>query len=146
MTLSKLELKKFDGNILKWHEFWDTFDLTIHQNERLQSVDKFNYLRSQLLGSANYTIAQLDLKNDNYDIAIKLIKERYGKKQILIDTYYAQMMNLPIAMNKTLPRRAYFDVIEEHLRPLQSLRENIEQKLLLSMMKCPNYHKIIFQS
>ena len=146
MTLSKLELKKFDGNILKWHEFWDTFDLTIHQNERLQSVDKFNYLRSQLLGSANYTIAQLDLKNDNYDIAIKLIKERYGKKQILIDTYYAQMMNLPIAMNKTLPRRAYFDVTEEHLRPLQSLGENIEQKLLLSMMKCPNYHKIIFQS
>ena len=121
MTLSKLELKKFDGNILKWHEFWDTFDLTIRQNEILQSVDKFNYLRSQLLGSANYTIAQLDLKNDNYDIAIKLIKERYGKKQILIDTYYAQMMNLPIAMNKTLPRRAYFDVIEEHLRPLQSL-------------------------
>ena len=146
MTLSKLELKKFDGNILKWHEFWDTFDLTIHQNERLQSVDKFNYLRSQLLGSANYTIAQLDLKNDNYDIAIKLIKERYGKKQILIDTYYAQMMNLPIAMNKTLPRRAYFDVTEEQLRPLQSLGENIEQKLLLSMMKCPNYHKIIFQS
>ena len=146
MTLSKLELKKFDGNILKWHEFWDTFDLTIHQNERLQSVDKFNYLRSQLLGSANYTIAQLDLKNDNYDIAIKLIKERYGKKQILIDTYYDQMMNLPIAMNKTLPRRAYFDVTEEQLRPLQSLGENIEQKLLLSMMKCPNYHKIIFQS
>ena len=146
MTLSKLELKKFDGNILKWHEFWDTFDLTIRQNEILQSVDKFNYLRSQLLGSANYTIAQLDLKNDNYDIAIKLIKERYGKKQILIDTYYAQMMNLPIAMNKTLPRRAYFDVTEEQLRPLQSLGENIEQKLLLSMMKCPNYHKIIFQS
>ena len=146
MTLSKLKLKKFDGNILKWHEFWDTFDLTIRQNEILQSVDKFNYLRSQLLGSANYTIAQLDLKNDNYDIAIKLIKERYGKKQILIDTYYAQMMNLPIAMNKTLPRRAYFDVTEEQLRPLQSLGENIEQKLLLSMMKCPNYHKIIFQS
>ena len=42
--LPKLELKRFDGNILKWQEFWDTFDSTIHQSERLQRVDKFNYL------------------------------------------------------------------------------------------------------
>ena len=65
VNLPKLELKKFDGNILKWQEFWDTFDSTIHQNERLKRVDKFNYLRSQLVGSINETIAGLDLTNDN---------------------------------------------------------------------------------
>ena len=65
VNLPKLELKKFDGNILKWQEFWDTFDSTIHQNERLKRVDKFNYLRSQLAGSINETIAGLDLTNDN---------------------------------------------------------------------------------
>ena len=51
----------------------------------------------------------------NYDIAIKLLKERYGKKQILIDTYYTQLMNIPIAMNKTLLLRTYFDAPEKHL-------------------------------
>ena len=34
VKLPKLELKKFDGNILRWQEFWDTFDSTIHQNKR----------------------------------------------------------------------------------------------------------------
>ena len=34
VKLPKLELKKLDGNILKWQEFWDAFDSTIHQSER----------------------------------------------------------------------------------------------------------------
>ena len=53
VKLPQLELKKFDDNVLKWQKSWDAFDSTIHQNERLQRVGKFNYLRSQLGGSAN---------------------------------------------------------------------------------------------
>ena len=37
--LPKLELKQFDGDILKWQEFWDAIESTIHNNERLRNVD-----------------------------------------------------------------------------------------------------------
>ena len=30
VRLPRLGLKKFNGNILKWQEFWDTFGPTIH--------------------------------------------------------------------------------------------------------------------
>ena len=53
----------------------------------------------------------------------------------MIDARYAQMMNISIAMNNALSLRAYFDVTEKHLRAMQSLGENIEQRQLLSMMK-----------
>ena len=43
IKLPKLELQKFDGNILKWQEFWDSFEASIHRNPNLQPVDKFNY-------------------------------------------------------------------------------------------------------
>lgn len=46
-------------------------------------VYKFDYLKSQVVGSPNETIAGLDLTNDNYYIVIKIRKERYDKKQIL---------------------------------------------------------------
>ena len=54
----------------------------MQQNERLQSVYKINYLRSQLVGLAIETFAGLDLTNGNCNnettiTAIKLIKERY---------------------------------------------------------------------
>ena len=77
VKLPKLELKKFDSNVLTQQEFWDAVDPTIHQNEILQRPGEFNYLRSQLVGWANESIARLDLTNDNYDVAIKLLKEQY---------------------------------------------------------------------
>ena len=46
VKLPRLKLKKLDGNTLKWQEFCNAFDSTIQQNERLQRVNKFSYLRS----------------------------------------------------------------------------------------------------
>ena len=48
IKLPKLELQKFDENILKWQEFWDSFEASIHRNTNLQPVDKFNYLTAEL--------------------------------------------------------------------------------------------------
>lgn len=48
--LPKLEIAPFNGDKLKWSEFWDSFECTIHNNEKLSNVEKFNYLRSKLVG------------------------------------------------------------------------------------------------
>ena len=135
VKLQKLKLKKFKDDVLKWQEFWDAFDSNMHQNKRWKGVDKFNYLRSQLVGSANETLPGLDMTIDNYNIAAKLLKKRYGRKQILIDAHYVQLINIPVGVNKALSLRTYFDVTEKHLRVLQSMGENIEQRQLLSIMK-----------
>ena len=37
--LPRLELNKFDGNIPKWQEFWDTFESKIHKNNNQQNID-----------------------------------------------------------------------------------------------------------
>ena len=48
VRLPKIELKKFVDQIIKWQEFWDTFEATIHDNPSLQPIEEFNYLRAQL--------------------------------------------------------------------------------------------------
>ena len=60
IKLPKLELQKIDGNILKWQEFWDSFEASIHRNPNLQPVDKFNNLRAELEGDASSVISGLD--------------------------------------------------------------------------------------
>ena len=49
VRLPKLEVRKFDGNLQQWQEFWDSFESAIHANETLGDVDEFSYLRG--LGS-----------------------------------------------------------------------------------------------
>ena len=85
VKLPKIELKKFDGNILKWTEFWEAFESTIHENKNLHNGDKFNYLKGQLQGPASEVLSGLELTTENYNIAIELLQERYGKKQVMIN-------------------------------------------------------------
>ena len=40
--LPKLNLPTFDGNVLEWQSFWDSFDSAIHNNNTLTDVQKFN--------------------------------------------------------------------------------------------------------
>ena len=41
VKLSKIKLRKFDGNVIKWTEFWELFESTIHNNENLQILHYF---------------------------------------------------------------------------------------------------------
>jgi len=66
VRLPKLMIQPFDGNVTLWTSFWDSYDSAIHQNTGLNGVDKFNYLRSLLKGSARDAISGLMLTEGNY--------------------------------------------------------------------------------
>ena len=80
--LPKLTLKQFSGDPTHWHAFWDSFSATVHENNDVSQVDKFNYLRSLLDGVAASAIEGFSLTKENYDAAIKLLKDRFANTQI----------------------------------------------------------------
>jgi len=61
IKLPKLELQKFNENILTWREFWVSFEASIHKNPNLPPVDKFNYLTAELEGDASVVTSGLEL-------------------------------------------------------------------------------------
>lgn len=135
VRLPKIELKKFNGELLKWQSFWDAFESTIHKNDSLNDIDKLNYLRSQLEGAALRTIAGLELTNSNYGVAIDILKERYGNKQFVIQNHYNRLSDLEEATNQVHSLRFVFDTIEQHLRSLEALGEDIEQQNLVATIQ-----------
>ena len=78
VRLPRIERKKFGGQIIKWQEFWDTFQTTIHKNPSLKTIEKLSYLRAQLENESLKSIAGLELTNANYEAAMNLLKKRYG--------------------------------------------------------------------
>ena len=81
--LPKLEIEGYDGNILRWNTFWNSFEPAVHNRQGLTNAEKFNYLRSKLVGDASIAISGIQCTNDNYQIAIDLLKARFGKKNKL---------------------------------------------------------------
>ena len=49
VSLPKLQLQTFDGNLQQWREI---FDAAVHQQQGLPPVAKFSYLKSILKGTA----------------------------------------------------------------------------------------------
>ncbi|XP_068692594.1 uncharacterized protein [Montipora foliosa] len=116
VKLPKLDFNKFSGELLKWQEFWDSFESAIHSKASLNPVEKMNYLRAKLEGEAEEVISGLTLTNANYEEAIRL-----------------PLMDMP-ASSSTSALRTRYDSIEKHLRSLQALGEDVNTKMLVSLI------------
>jgi len=93
-----------------------------------------NYLRAQLESAVADVISGLPLTNANYEQSIKLLEERYRQNEVNIKAHYTSLMDLPVSSSQTSALRKNFYLIEKHLRSLEALGENIESKILVSLI------------
>ena len=101
----------------------------------MSNIEKFNYLRSKLNGEAQRAIQGLTLSKENYGVAISILRERFGNEQEVIDLHYNKMINLSPATNRTSSLRSLLDSMEQHLRCLQVMKQNVNQDIFVSMIR-----------
>ena len=138
VKLPKLEVRKFNGKLHEWQEFWDSFESAIHTNESLSNVDKFSYLRGLLLEPARSTIAGFALTSANYQSAVDLLKRRYGKKTAIQRTLVNELLNArPVYSDRDTARlRSFYDLVETKYRALQALEveEGVYSAIVVPML------------
>lgn len=120
--LPKLHIKNFDGNPRKWKPFIESYEAAIHNKDNLSDVEKFTYLRGFLTNNALSTIEGFPLTNENYAIALDLLKKRYGKDKLIISTHMHDLIAVKkVDNNKNISElRCMYDKIEANVRALKS--------------------------
>ena len=123
IRLPKMELKTFDGNVRRWHEFWECFEHDVHNNDSLPDHQKLQYLKNCLKGAAFVTISDLDMKGDHYPAAVRLLKERYGHKNVLRKSHFDGLESLPaITHSYDLEKlKRFYDELECHVKALAAI-------------------------
>ena len=121
--LPKLEMKRFDGNICEWQEFWDCFESAADNDQNLAPVLKLNYLKGLLDGQAKATIAGLESTSTNYSEAVDLLRDRFGKKSVIQRAHTNGLRNLlPVTHEDDVSSlRKFYDTVEIHYRGLRAL-------------------------
>ncbi|XP_040066221.1 uncharacterized protein LOC120839888 [Ixodes scapularis] len=71
------------------------FRQAIHYNIELSGVEKFLYLRTVLTGKAAAAVSGIQATESNYAYAVELLKERFGKKHVLVQEHLTRLLNLP---------------------------------------------------
>ncbi|XP_057308167.1 uncharacterized protein LOC130646050 [Hydractinia symbiolongicarpus] len=137
--LPKFELPIFKGDPLCWQGFWDQFSASIHDNEEISDIDRFNYLKRYVEGQASETISGLSLSSTNYKEAIKILTERYGNPQVLISAHMDCLIRLNKVTNKSdiVSLRKLYNGIENCTRNLSALKLDISAygSLLIPLLK-----------
>ena len=144
VKLPKLTLRSFSGDMTQWPTFWDSFKSAVHENTQLVTVDKFNYLKSLLSGTALEAISGLTLTASNYKDAVEILEKRFGNRQQIISKHMDLLLNVPAvsSTNNLSGLRHLYDFAEMHTRSLNSLRVTSDSygSLLSSVLinKLPN--------
>ncbi|GFT40866.1 reverse transcriptase domain-containing protein [Trichonephila clavipes] len=123
INLPILHINKYSGNYSEWLDFYNLFESSIRNKNRLSKVDKFNYLKSYLCGNALACINGFPISEDNYDRALDLLKDRFGNKNMLINAHLSNLLNLTPVRNPTdiAGLRNLYDRAETQIRSLESL-------------------------
>lgn len=92
-------------------------------NSPKSKVNKFNYLRFLLEGSASEAVWALTLSAANHQDAINILKKRFGNRQLIVSKYMETHHNIdPVTSEQNLwgLRKLYNDV-EANTRSLKAL-------------------------
>ena len=74
IKLPKPELFKFNSDITMWQTFWDQFNSSIHSNEDISDVNKFNYLHSFICDEAREIISGIAPTSSNYKTTVDILQ------------------------------------------------------------------------
>ena len=123
VRLPKLELRKFKGDLMQWTEFWEQYRVSIHINNNLGTLEKFTYLKGNLEGPPLTTIGPLALTEENYEKAIGMLEDRYGRPDKIQEAHLRMMEEIsPIFEASDKKRLGKFqEMIEGHQKGLEAV-------------------------
>lgn len=125
--LPKLSVPQFSGAFNEWISFKSSFNSMIHNNAKLNNLQKYHYLLSALRGDAALTIQGMDLTDQNYSQAWQAILERYD---MLRKNVYSHLDKLtetsPLTKESCVGLRKLIDDVSISIRALRSLNRSVD--------------------
>ncbi|XP_055918507.1 uncharacterized protein LOC129950600 [Eupeodes corollae] len=127
IKLPVIELPSFSGDVTKWTVWYNRFVSLVHNNPKLSKQARFHYLLSKLSETAIAPVEGLKIEDDNYDVALARLKERFENKKIIAQEHLQRIFNHPKIHKASAPDlRNLVDKISNHLTGLSNLKRPVE--------------------
>ncbi|GFS49532.1 DUF1758 domain-containing protein [Trichonephila clavipes] len=94
VKLPTLSLPIFSGITEEWLEFSDLFEAAVSNNQNLTGVQKLQYLKGSLISDALKIVNSLSITNDNFEIAWKLLNDRYFNEREIMSYLIKKFINI----------------------------------------------------
>ncbi|XP_045453765.1 uncharacterized protein LOC123663070 [Melitaea cinxia] len=93
VKLPEISIPKFSGKYSEWTSFKDLFTSLIHNNIKLDNVQKLHYLKGHLSGEAEQLLRHVPITEKNYDVCWTQLTNRYDNKKYLSNNILRRFMS-----------------------------------------------------
>ena len=126
ISLPKLQLINFGGDLLEWPSFHDLFYNSVHIQDSISDIHKFMHLKSCLVGEARSLIASFRISGSSYKVAWELLVKRYNDPNRLAYAYLEALFDLPIIPRDAKRLRSLSASITEYTGGLIALEHSVD--------------------
>lgn len=82
LKLKPVDIPAFSGDYKKWLSFRSLFDSMVHNNAKLEELEKMHYLKSCLTDDAETLLSQFVVTAQDYQEAYQVITDRYQANKL----------------------------------------------------------------
>ena len=125
IRLPKIAVPTFDGDPLKWMNFWEQFEISTHSKEQLTSAEKMAYLQDTLMGRpAERVIEGLAQMADKYKEAISCLQSRYNRTRLIHQAHVRAMLEAtPLKNDSGKEIWRLHDIANQHTHALKAAKQ-----------------------
>ncbi|XP_065091295.1 uncharacterized protein LOC135712267 [Ochlerotatus camptorhynchus] len=125
MKYPELRLPTFSGKLSEWINFRDNFKSLIHDNNQLNMIDKFNYLRTSLKDDALLQINQIQVTAANYNLAWATLESKYENHKLIAQEHMRTIFSIPPMKSESFQGLNHvLTTFRINLQQLEKLGEN----------------------
>lgn len=126
-VLPKISLPTFDGTLENYPAFISVFMSLTNSIANLSNAVKLHYLLSALTGEALKMISHLKVTDENYAVALDILKRRYENRRVLIDRFVDIILGLPQITIRSDIRGSFLNPLISAQAALKTLKLPFEQ-------------------
>ncbi|XP_011883842.1 PREDICTED: uncharacterized protein LOC105570992 [Vollenhovia emeryi] len=125
--LPRIDLPKFNGSPADWLSFKDLFSSLVVDNPTLTLVERLQYLKTSLTGSASHLLKNTTLTADNFQKAWDALIAFYENKRLLVNAALHSLLSLKRMTRESAAEmeQLYTNVMQIY-RTLETLKRPVQ--------------------
>ena len=122
-----VKIAEFDGQYVKFRQWWDQFTATIHRNEQLPVNTKLTMLLNSLRGEAKKAVEHFRFEDSSYEPVRQALQARFGQDTIILQEVVMAMINLQPKGSGAAECRETLETMTGHLQTLRAVGAQVDE-------------------
>ncbi|XP_072401562.1 uncharacterized protein [Diabrotica undecimpunctata] len=132
VTLPEIKIQTFSGCFSEWSASYQLFETLIINNPELNNVQRFVYLKSFLRNEPLQLVENIQVLEENFQIALDTLRNRYENKSPVISLHIQRLLKVPsLVKTNAKALREFLVTAKQTLLALKNMNVPIEHWDLL---------------